>query len=379
MDESRRAFLSAALAGVAGLAGCSDDSGVSYPGDGTTPGETTEPPTNGTTTTTTETTTESTTTEPTTTTTPIPALGRETAAIVDEIGWFATRYEAAIERYRTLCDQAIATIEQVRRSSTLTDTQLEKLRTATMRASDYFDAQLEPHFDVYGPVPEPHLDEISTFARRGDLDRAHEELDEFLDHFEDVSSQLFVQEELSRDPIHDRLYDRLATTHDGSVLFGFQQHTTRFEAWAYPHTPSNYSKYTWTGANGDYRDILGPTTTPEGRTDLVSLTVNRVPRRLSWEQDGMPHVPVLLQRFEDRTAAERAYRSLVDTTVTVEGETTFGRATWDDVYFYYDGDIQYAYLRQVGEFVLSIAPDRTPWPERSAVERDILKRCWLWG
>lgn len=379
MDESRRAFLSTALAGLAGLAGCSGDTGVSYPGDETTTTNattvTTSPPKTNTTTTTTEQPTE----EPTTTTVPVPPLGQDTAVIANEIDWFGNAYPATIEHYLSLCDQAIATIQQLRRSSTLTETQLAKLRTATMRAADYFDATLEPHFDVYGPVPEPHLEEISTFARRGDIDRAHTELDELLDHFQDVSSGSFVNRELSRNPIHDRLYESLTAPNPGRVLFGFVQHTSGFSSWVYPTTPTDFSQYTWNGVNDDYRDVFGPTTSPAGRTDLVSLTINRVPENLRWDKNSMPHVPVLLQRFHSRAAAQAAYSEVVNTSVTVEGQTAFGRGTWDEVYYYFDGDIQYAYLLQVGSFVLSMAPSQTPWDERPGIERDIVKRTWLWN
>lgn len=378
MDESRRAFLAASVAGLAGVAGCTDDSGVAYPGDGTT----TSTPTDTTTTdapaepTTTD---EPTTDEPTTTAPENSKLAAETAAIVDEITWFALQYEPTVDRYLARCDQAIATIEQVRRSSTLTETQLAKVRTASMQAADYFDANLESHFDVYGPVPEPHLAAIEKFAQRGDVDRAHEELQALLDHVEAVSSALFVQERLARDPIQDALWNALARPDDANALFGFQQHSTRYTDWVHPTKPQQYSKYTWAGVNGDHRTVCGPTTNPDRRIDVLSITINRVPDRIQWEQDSMPHVPLLVQRYDSASAARDAYDDVTGTSVTVESRTTMGRAAWDEVYYYYDGDIQYAYLRQDGAFLLSMAPSQTPWDERPAVERDVLKRSWLWG
>lgn len=385
MDESRRTFLAAALAGMAGVAGCSEESGVAYPGDGTTAAGTTGSTSTSTTASSTDTTTtEDPTTEEPTTDDPssepsTSELAAETAAIADEIDWFAIQYEPTVDRYLAICDQAIATIEQVSRSSTLTETQLEKVRAATMRASAYFDANLEPHFDVYGPVPEPHLAEITTFARRGDIDRAHEELQELLDHFESVSNALFVQRRLARDPVQDTLWDMLAQPNDANVLFGFQQHSTRYTDWAYSTKPTQYSKYTWAGVNDDHRTICGPTTNPDRRIDVFSITLNLVPNRIQWERDSMPHVPLLVQRYDSPTAARDAYDAMLETTVTVESRTTMGRADWDESYYYYDGDIQYAYLRQDGSFVLSLAPSQTPWDERPETERDVLKRTWIWG
>lgn len=382
MDSSRRSFLAAALAGVVGVAGCSDDAGVSYPDDDATntTGTTTASATTttaDTTTTTGEQTTE-TTEEQTTTTPPAPALAQETAAIVDEIQWFASSYPHVLERYLSRCDQAIATIQQVKRSSTLTEPQLQKVRDASNRAAAYFDRNLEPHFDVYGPVPGPHLEEISTFAKRGDIDRAHAELEELLGHFQDVSSTLFVQRELSRDPIHDTLYNRLATNRAGRALFGFIEHTSSWKGWAYPTTPENYSQYTWNAVNADTRREMGPVMFPDERADVVSITVNEVLSTLRWEKDSLPSVPVLVQRYASRDAARRAYDAVVDSTVTVESQTTFGRATWDAGYYYYNGDITYAYLLQVGSFLLSMAPSTTPWNERPPTEQRVLERSWLW-
>lgn len=372
MDESRRTVL-AAIAGLTGLAGCGD-SGVSYPGDETTTATTD-------TTATSTPTEEPTTTDepPTTTTPPVPALDRRTSAIAAEIDWFGSRYPPTLDRYHSLCDQAIATIEQVRRSSTLTDPQLQKVRTASRGAADFFDVELEPHFDVYGPVPGPHLEEISRFARRGDIDRAHEELAELLTHFKQVSSALFVNAELSRNPITDRLYDLLTVGSDPRLLVGFRQHTTRFEGWAYPRIPSDFSKLTYAGRNADHRTVTAPTTTPDRRTDLVSMTLNRVPASVRWERDSMPAVPLLLQQFESPDAARDAYEDVVETAVSVESNTTVGETTWDDVYYYHDGDIWYAYLRLVGSTVLTLAPSRTPWDERASTEAAILQRSWLWS
>lgn len=371
MDTSRRWFLAAGLGTAVGVAGCLGDQGSS-PNDNPTP------VTTRTTTKSQQTTTQQTTEEPTTTPVESSALAEESAFIVDEVTWFATAYESSVDSYIGLCEQAITTIEQVRRSSTLTDTQLEKVRTAVLRASENFDAELESHFDVYGPNPEPHLDAISTFAERGDIDRAHQELTALLDHMEDVSSGLFVQKRLARDPIQDTLWRALTDVADGSVLFGFKLHSAGFDGWCYPTKPEQFNKYTWGAVNADYRDVFGPTTVTDGRTHDLSVTVNQVPKQLQWEKNYFTHLPVFVQRYDSTTAAEAAYEKLTDTAVTIESQVEFGPATWDQGYFYYDGDIQYAYFLQVGTVIYGVAPSKTPWDERDAAEEALLKASWLW-
>lgn len=375
MDRSRRSFLATALAGLVAAAGCSDDSNVAYPDDTTTTS-------GGTTTATTTTSTTTTTTaEPTTTTTttvPEPALAEETAAILDEFAWFAYHYDPTLEQYHAHCDQAIATIERAEQTSTLTETLIQKVENASMRAKTYFDNTLEPHFDVYGPVPGPHLDDIRTFAERGDVDRAHEELGELLQHFKVVSSPTFVDEELSKDPIMDRLHNLLATNRDRRRLFGFHHHPTKYEGWAYPLEPRDYPKYKWAGVNVDARRTMAPLLYAPGRVDIASISINSVPNQILWQSDSMPSLTVLVQRYGSPSVARSSYDSIIDSVAAVEGSTFFGRETWDDVFYYDDGDITYAYSLQVGSFILSMAPSRTPWNERPEIERDIAKLSWLW-
>lgn len=370
MDASRRWFLAAGLGTAAGVAGCLGDQGSSPNANPTpvTTRTTTKPP---------QTTTQQTTEEPTTTPVETSALAEASAFIVDEVAWFATAYESSIESYLGLCDQAIATIEQVQ-SSTLTDTRLEEVRTAVMRASTYFDAELESHFEVYGPVPEPRLDAISRFVKRGDLDRADQELAELLDHLEDVSSWLFVQKWLSRDPIQDTLWRALTDVTDGRLLFGFKLHSAGFDGWCYPTKPEQFNKYTWGAVNADYRDVFAAAAVTDGRTHDLSMTVNQVPKQLQWEENYFTHLPVFVQRYDSAAAAESAYETLTSTAVTIESQVEFGQATWDQGYFYYDGDVQYAYFLQVGTVVYAVAPSKTPWDERDATEEALLKAVWLW-
>jgi hypothetical protein len=370
MERSRRWFLATGLGGVVGMAGCA---GLSFGGEETTT-------TTSTTATQSEqpTTTEQPTEEPTTTTTTVepPELAVETAYLLDEIDWFASEHESTVDRYLDVCEQSIRVIERFRGVGTLSETQLEEVRDASMTAATHFDEHLEPHFEVYGPVVESRLAEIEKFSNRGDADRAQQELEELIDHLEDVSSEVFVREELSRNPLQDTVWNAL--TAGNGVLFGFQNHTSGYTNWVYHTKPDEFNKLTYAAVNDDYREIFAPALAPSERTELVSLTVNRVPSSVSWEKNSLTTLPVLVQRYGSRDAATAAYATVVDGAVTVESEATFGRATWHQGYYDHGGDVQYAYFLQVGAFLFAMAPSTTPWDERDGTMVDLLKRCWLW-
>lgn len=379
MERSRRRFIAAGLLSSVSLAGClSDDSGVPYPdGDAdanaitTTSAQTTQ------TTKPADTTTE----EPTTTTTPAPnpELGAATERIVAEAEWFATAYESTIDRYLALCDQAVATIQQVKRSSSFTENQQRKVREAATRAAEFTATHLRPHFDADGPVPGPLLDTIATFAKRGDLDRVDEELGNLLDHFKAVGNGYYVRTEFSKDPIEDRLFRRMAAPDDANVIFGFRLHGTGFEGWGYPHGENfeRYRKLRYASAAPSFGDVFDPVAIPESRHGVVSLTVNRITDRVEWTRNSLPSVPVFVQTYRTPGEASAAREAAVSTAVTVEGSESFGRADWDQIYYYHDGDITYAYMLQAGRYLLAMSPSTTPWNERGDAGRKTLARSWL--
>jgi hypothetical protein len=90
-----------------------------------------------------------------------------------------------------------------------------------------------------------------------------------------------------------------------------------------------------------------------------------------------PYSSLFVQQYDDAEAARAAVDSLFQTSVSREGEYSFGRDRWHRVYYHADGDVTYAFLIRAGSFVLVAAPSEVAWEER-VDWTEPLDRLWLW-
>ena len=407
MDSSRRNLLRlcATFCGV-GLAGCSSqDNSISYPTDepsGTPAGT----PTSGQNSTTGQATTEQPTTDPSETTDeqttePTPAaypdLAARTETILDEISWFATEYDAAIRRYRNAINRLLSTISQIRDSSDVSEHDLQRLRNGAEDVAAITAEDIAPHFDVHDRLLTPqnvYYRNAKKFAERGDWDRADDELAVMYDYYDMRQREYVIEEELSAAPVQGRLLaalradsipDSLRKRHDvakdvDSALFELYYPGASYRSFAYSEEPSMIY-----GKSIDHRDInafrsFEGLEEERGRTGRAYLTANIVSKRnrKQWTYD-LPNDVVFLQAYSNPATASNAIERMSGSSVSQEGTETLGGRLWQRVYYYYDGDIVYAYLLQAGRFLLAVSPSRTAWEERPDHWTDPLRVTWLWN
>ncbi len=213
MQRTRRGLLASGVA--AGIAGCLGVEGVEYP-DAETDSDTDPEAPDG------DTDTENgegsddeeTVDDPT----PVSneALATATRRVVDDAVWFATEYPEAVKTYRDAIRSLVSEIDDVRTNvetdGAATDAMVGQLDDAARTAADRAAAALEPHFRPRSRIrsrADRHVDGLRRFAQRDDIDRFLEELGRMRREFAAIGTATYARETFSRDPIHNRLLDRL--------------------------------------------------------------------------------------------------------------------------------------------------------------------------
>ncbi|MFB6108999.1 MAG: hypothetical protein ABEJ82_09225 [Haloplanus sp.] len=411
MDLTRRTLLGV---GLAGLGGCvSTGSNVAYPRTETetrtgtgTPAESTAALVNDERTASDEQTPEGG-SEPSV---PNRALGSETARVYDQIEWFATEYDAAIDRYRRAVARAMATVQRVRDAAAFDAGALSTVADATDHAVSVADDELGGHFSIAEHMRDEvdtHLRTTRRFASRGDLDRVDEELDRLHDYLRGIRSDLFVNRVLSDRQIDARLYRDL---HDGTLDPEDRDEDTDEQKDAPPglfelYHSAGYRAYAYAGPRYIERDpfdnvdremnepvrgsellatqrmLFDAPSEPSGRTGFAYVVSYAVPRAddqpTDLEPTDYPSTSLFVQRYSSVERATAAVGSLVDSSVAVEGWYSFGRDRWRRVYYRSGGDVVYAFLIQAGQHVLVAAPSEVAWEERVDWTA-ALDRMWLW-
>jgi len=215
MQRTRRGLLGVGAAAVVGLSGCLGVEGVEYPdaaaedppnadggddgggdggetaGDEQVDGDDPEPVAN-------------------------EALATATRNVVDDAVWFATEYPSAVATYRDAIREVVAEIDDVRdavdENDAVTVEMADRLdeagRTAADTAADALEPQFHPRFRIvvaHGAARR----EAPDVRPRGDVDRFLEELSRMRRGFAAVGTATYVDEAFSREPIHNRLLNRL--------------------------------------------------------------------------------------------------------------------------------------------------------------------------
>jgi hypothetical protein len=427
MKLTRRGLLGAGVGLTAGAAGCLGVRGVEYPdaapdddppdaGDGGG-GDSADEPTDD----------------------PEPvaneALAVATRNVVDDVVWFATAYPAAVATYRDAIADVVAEVDAVRatadESGAVSVDMVDRLDASARAAADRAADALEPHFRPEALIrgrARPHVETLRTVAPRDDVDRFLEELDRMRRGFAGIGTATFVAEAFSRDPIRDRLLDRLLSplpeSDDrrrevrGTAFVEVALANRGFAAFA--HEPYDDDRYDaaripriYGSAFGpDRRDRLrarlGPVPRSDDRTEeLFVAFATRPPAgdRPSETFEGWAHeldgTPLYVQRYPDpSTAGERLETVLGDASTEGrapiepgataagsdfsgdgsgggEGEeaTDDAPARWHRLYhdeaegerygFDEHAGVQYGYVVQAGEFLLAAGFSGDAWEERA--------------
>ncbi|WP_096395219.1 hypothetical protein [Halorubrum trapanicum] len=356
MQRTRRTLLGVGAA-LVGTAGCLGVEGVEYPdapegadapGDGDDPGG--DPPEDGPP----DDPPEQADGDPPTTN---AALADATRAVVDDAVWFATEYPDAVATYRDAIADAVSTVRSVRRTvdeeAEITAEQVDAVAAAGETAADRAAEALEPHFSP-GPRIRARIDRhvavLREFAPRGDVDRALEELDRMRTDLASIGTSIYVEEEFSRNPIHNRLFRRLLAPlppddpERGRVTTGtlveLAVASRGFSTFAHrpydrdgvdrDRIPRIYGDAFGPERQRELRARLGPIPRPEDRVEeLFVAFADRPPlgnrRREAFEgwARELDGVPVHVQRYPDAETAQARLSAALD-----EGATE-GRAPID--------------------------------------------------
>lgn len=331
---------------------------------------------------------------------PDTPLATDTRGVYEEVRWFGNQYDATIRTFRDAVERARATVERVRNQGDINDNTLAVVQGSLDDLVATIREEVEPHFNIGGLVERRttrHVEETRTFANRGDIDRAQEELDRLDSFLESLTSRNFVLANMSSNPVRNRLLSFLRTeepadevdddtdTTDGE-LYEVWDPRSRFTAYVYGGE-SRLLKDDREGpfderARSRYESAFEPAISDESRGVVYALA-RQLPER---EEQPNPIDPddyranaIAVQAFEDVESARAARTALLeDGPVTREVATDLGGTTMDRIYYRAVGDVTYAFLLQAAELLVVVAPSEVAWNERIGWT-DGLERTWLWS
>ncbi|MFB6302590.1 MAG: hypothetical protein ABEH78_06995 [Haloferacaceae archaeon] len=317
-----------------------------------------------------------------------PAFADATRGIYEEVGWFASEYEPALRAYQQSVSKARATVARVRTRGDINENTIAVIERAIDRLLATIRDRILPHFNIAGYIEEEtsrHLEVTRTFANRGDIDRAQEELDRLGTFLRNVGLETFVNRNMSRNPVRNRLLTYLRGGGPSGELFEVWDPGTGFTAYAYGG-PSRLREEGPTGAFDErdrerYASLFAPAVSEE-RSGAVYVQARSVPSRSNQPDplspEKYPSNALVVQAFPDASAAKAARTALVeDGPVTVEKRARLGNATMDRIYYTAMGDVVYAFMFRTAEFLVVVAPSEVAWNERINWSAG-LRRTWLW-
>ena len=334
---------------------------------------------------------------------PHPDIADATRDVITDTVWFATSYRRAIDTYRDATADVLTAVSAIREQiQNPTDTATEmvrRLETVGSEAAERAAAALEPHFYPRGLIRsriDSHLPALSRSARRNDADRFVEELDRVSRTVSQIRTPLYVSGTFSRDPIHNRLLDRLVPGDAADVLVELAVPVYRFTALAHrPYAdddrfPPEFTEEPLVRARREeLRTRLGPVVRSSDRVREAFYTVAPRPSAAARAADavtGSPGdldvVPVYVQQYADVDAAGDALTTVIEAGETDGQEPLLpGTEAADDAarwHRYYHREarsdrtdldrfpgVQYGYLLQAGAFLLATGFSGDAWEERS--------------
>lgn len=316
-----------------------------------------------------------------------PRLAARTERIYDELRWFATEYDAMLDAYLGAVDRSVATVERVVAQGEINRNTIDAIES-TIEGSllSVIAERVEPHFAVEGYVTDhvdTHLRVTRTFAARGDIDRAQEELARLRAFLDGLGRSTFVGRQLSVNPVRNRLLATLRGPETRPALFELYEHRSGFRTYAYGGPSGRLRGDAFDDATTSTYDALFAPALNAARTGAMSVVVRPLPGA-GQQSDPLPAgqypgTGVLVQRFGGSDAAEEAEDGLVGSDGPLAGEGTTRLAGRDGrrVYYRAIGDVQYAFLVRAGRYLVLVAPGETAWNERIDWT-DGVARSWLW-
>ncbi|SNR25211.1 hypothetical protein [Halorubrum vacuolatum] len=407
MKRTRRAVLGAGL--VAGLAGCLGAEGVRYPDEyaGDAAVDAVDAPEN-----------DEAIDASADDGRDNEALAEATRRVVDDALWFATEYPEAVETYLEAVGGVVSEIDAVREAveedEAVDVEQAEGLEAVGMAAAETAGDALEPHFGPRGRIEqrtERHVTVLKEFARRDDVDRFLEEIDRMRRTFGGMATDAYVDEQFSRDPIHNRLLNRMLyplpvdsddrrEVREGTLieLAVASEGLTTYVGLPYDDEFSREQRPRIYGSpiGGDRREEIrarfGPVVRPGDRTAELFVVFAERPQPdedpdevfEGWPED-LDGVPVYVQRYPDaETAADHLDAIAVDARTEDDEPIDPGvsrtegpdAAThWHRIYhheaqgeryaFDEHAGVQYGYVVRAGEFLLPTGFSGDAWEERA--------------
>lgn len=312
---------------------------------------------------------------------PTPAVSRsgdETERVFAEVEWFARQYRPTVDRYLSTGSRALNLLETLERQSSLSQSDVERLRALLAEVTTILYDGLASHFDAEPTVRaynEEHIAELQTLREREDWDGVQRVLGEMASRYETLVSEEYVARTFPTDPVGGR-FARLLTggnrTEEAAVMVYY--------------APTDYlgrvqvddDAYTGTLAGGRtdiarYDQTFDSTGIAAYRTASAYLTFTDL-------SHGQRAQPVYVQQYEDEERADSAVRRMLSGSgaVTAEGTRTLGGQEWREVFYQADGGVTYAFLLRTGRYTLVAAPSRTPWDERDDGWTNPLSLGWFW-
>lgn len=343
------------------------------------------------------------------------ALAAATRRVVDDAVWFATEYSDAVAAYRAAVGDLLGEIDAVRSAAdgdaAVTVAMVDRLSDAVEATADRAAEALEPHFYPEAQIRgrgRPHVETLRRVAPRNDVDRFLEEVDRMRRAYSGMDSRRYVAEAFSRNPVHNRLFDRLlyplpeddddrrevrGTAFVELALASRDFATFGYEPYEEGRAARIYGDPFPSDRRRELRARLGPVPRAEDRTEeLFVAFASRPDESFSgwpYELDG---TPVYVQRYPDAaTASDRLEavladaptegRAPIDPDATAAGsdlsggESGDGPARWHRLYHdaargerygfdEHDG-VQYGYVVQAEEFLLAAGFAGDAWEERA--------------
>ncbi|TKX74446.1 hypothetical protein EXE46_08685 [Halorubrum sp. GN11_10-6_MGM] len=410
MSRRRRTVL-AGLGTAVGLAGCLSVDGVRYPDEI----ETTDGSNSTTDSNTDNQPTSNSTDEDGVPTGPRRLIAEQTRAIVSDVVWFAVSYQNAISSYNAAIDGVLETVATVRATihqpTMPTTTMVDRLETVAYNAADRTAEILEPHFsprNLLRSRTEQHIPALTRAARRNDADRFVEELDRMRLSFFQIQTPVYIGRRFSRDPIHNRLLDRIVPLATSDVLVELAIPTRReFTTLAHePYDTEGSYPPTFTESplpkprREALQQRLGPVVQTSGRTEELFMTFSRRPDPADRERNafrGSPGdldgTPLYIQQYRDRATAREQLTAILEagategtTTISPRSAGTTDQPEWHRYYHREAGSdrtnlddfpgVQYGYLLQAGAFVFATGFSGDAWEERPRWQGQ-LTESWL--
>jgi hypothetical protein len=319
-----------------------------------------------------------------------PDLAPTTRLIYEETGWFAAEYEPALRAYREAVEQSRATVARVQNQGDINENTIGVIENRIEgRLLPTIRDRILPHFNIAGYIEEEtgrHLEVTRTFANRGDIDRAQEELDRLETFLDNAGTATYVNRNLSRNPVRNRLLTSLRGGGGPSgELFEVWDPETDFTTYAYGG-PSRLREEAPGGPfdeedQGRYESRFAPAIS-EDRDGAIYVLARNIPERQNQPDplypEEYPSNAAVVQAFPDAAAANAARTALIESgPVAVEGRTQLGGAETERIYYNAVGDVVYAYLFRTAEFLVVVAPSEVAWNERINWSAG-LRQTWLW-